>query len=69
MKTRKEIHPMTIADTANLGIDEDGKLYWKGAPVKTESAIKLSFLVNSAVIITALATSVQAYCAWCALQH
>ena len=65
---RKPIHPITIADTEKLGVDDDGKLYWNDVPVKTENEVRLSVWVNVAILITAAATVIQAICAIKALK-
>ncbi|WP_145928820.1 hypothetical protein OH491_15675 [Termitidicoccus mucosus] len=59
----KKINPLTIDQTANLGLDEDGNLYWKNQQIKTKQRVELSTAVSLAVIATALATITQAVCA------
>lgn len=39
-----------------LGIDDDGRLYWNGQRVVTEQKIKLSGIVNLAVILGGIST-------------
>ena len=62
MDTPKNIRPITINETADLGIDNEGRLYWKGVPVKTEQTVRLSTWLNTAAIAAGIATVVQAFC-------
>lgn len=43
-----------------LGVDKQGNLYWDGKPIVTKSRLRLSWPVNAAAIVAALATAVQA---------
>lgn len=41
-----------------LGIDEDGRLYWNGQLVVTEQRVKLSWWVNVSIIVGGVSTAV-----------
>ena len=60
---KKTIRPITTDQMADLGVDDDATLYWKGIPVKTEQRVKLSGMLNLAVILASVAAVVQAVCA------
>ncbi|MDQ5902090.1 MAG: hypothetical protein QG606_306 [Patescibacteria group bacterium] len=43
-----------------LGIDSEGKLYWNGRPVATQSRVTLDWWVNIAAIVASASTFVMA---------
>jgi hypothetical protein len=63
MNTKPKIKPLAIDDFNQLGLDEEGQLYWKNRPIKTEQKLSVSSLLNIAAIATALATVTQGICA------
>lgn len=56
----KKPTPVTIDSMSNLSVDDSGQIYWRNQKVITTHEIKVSFLVNLAIYVTALATVVQA---------
>lgn len=52
-----------------LGVDDDGILYWDGKPVEIKKKISFGWLVNSAAVVAALATCVQAAVAVMTYMH
>lgn len=70
----EKIHQIFSQDLANgktgeFGIGESGKAYWNGNPIVTEEKIILQGWVQTAIILTALATMVQALFAGLAYQE
>lgn len=51
-------HQTDSGVTGELGIDEDGRLYWNGQPVITEQRVKLDWWVNISIIVGGVATAV-----------
>jgi hypothetical protein len=51
-------HDTDTGKTGILGIDDKARLYWNGQLIVTEQKIKLSWLVNSFVVIGGLSTAV-----------
>lgn len=49
-------HTSASGSNGELGIDENGNLYWNNKPVTTEKKVKLEFWVNISIIATAIAT-------------
>lgn len=43
-----------------IGVDEEGNLYWDRKRIVTQGHVRLSWPVNAAAIVAALATAVQA---------
>ena len=56
----KEIHTIFTHDENELGIDDDGKLYWNKQVVVTEGKVTLQWWVSVAVILASLSTAVLA---------
>lgn len=61
----KKIHFLFGAGAENgvegeFGIDDDGKLYWNGKPVVTESKVTLEWWVSLSAILAAIGTTVSA---------
>jgi len=50
------IKPISIAETEHIGVDEEGRLYWKGKPIVTEQRISLQWWVNVGIIVGSLST-------------
>lgn len=53
-------HSLDNGVDGELGIDDQGRLYWNKKPVVTEQKIKLELWVNVFVIIASLATVLSA---------
>ncbi|WP_396616764.1 hypothetical protein ACHZ97_04100 [Lysobacter soli] len=58
----REGFKFTMADGSvkGLGVDDDGNLYWDKKPVEIKQRISFGWIVNSAAVVAALATAVQA---------
>ena len=61
----KKIHTIFTHTTDNnvegeLGIDDDGRLYWNKKLVITKSKLKLDWWVNISVIVASLSTLIMA---------
>ena len=68
----KHVRPLSLDDD-QLGIGDDGKLYWDGAPVKTDVGLTrlqnaAAALVTVAAIASALAAGVSACADWATYQ-
>jgi len=53
-------HTLDTGVEGELGIDDQGKLYWNKQPVVIEQKIKLELWVNVFVIVASLATALSA---------
>jgi hypothetical protein len=56
----KDVRPISMEGAALLGVDPDGKLYWAGEPVRTESRLNLTNAQTVIALLTAVAAVIGA---------
>jgi hypothetical protein len=71
-KWPKDVRPISVSETGGLGIDQTGRLHWNGKPIEivgqrldlTWPQFFIALVVAVAIIVAAVATSVQAWTAY-----